>query len=46
MAMSSTPRTHQTRNNNNSNAKRVSIEALNARLADGIDLALAIKQAH
>ena len=46
MAMSSTPRTHQTRNNTNSNAKRVSIEALNARLADGIDLALAIKQAH
>ena len=46
MAQSSTPRTHQTRNNTNSNAKRVSIEALNARLADGIDLALAIKQAH
>ena len=46
MATSSTPRTHQTRNNTNSNAKRVSIEALNARLADGIDLALAIKQAH
>ncbi|MCJ2086705.1 DNA starvation/stationary phase protection protein Dps [Methylobacterium sp. E-005] len=46
MATSSTQRTHQTRNNTNSNAKRVSIEALNARLADGIDLALAIKQAH
>jgi starvation-inducible DNA-binding protein len=35
MATSSTPRTHQTRNNTNSNAKRVSIEALTARLADG-----------
>jgi len=46
MATSSTPQTHQTRNNTNSNAKRVSIDALNARLADGIDLALAIKQAH
>ena len=41
-----TPRTHKTRNNTDSNAKKVSIEALNARLADGIDLALAIKQAH
>jgi starvation-inducible DNA-binding protein len=40
------PRTHQTRNDTDSNAKRVSIEALNGRLADGIDLALAIKQAH
>ncbi|WP_298957099.1 DNA starvation/stationary phase protection protein Dps [uncultured Methylobacterium sp.] len=39
-------RSHQTRNGTDSNAKRVSIEALNARLADGIDLALAIKQAH
>ncbi len=46
MATSSTPRTHRTRNNTDSNAKKVSIEALNARLADGIDLALAIKQAH
>ncbi len=43
---SNTPRTHKTRNNTDSNAKKVSIEALNARLADGIDLALAIKQAH
>ncbi|MEH3144151.1 MAG: DNA starvation/stationary phase protection protein Dps [Methylobacterium frigidaeris] len=43
---SGTPRSHQTRNGTDSNAKRVSIEALNARLADGIDLALAIKQAH
>jgi starvation-inducible DNA-binding protein len=41
-----TPRTHKTRNNTDSNAKKVSIDALNARLADGIDLALAIKQAH
>lgn len=46
MATSSTPLTHRTRNNTDSNAKKVSIEALNARLADGIDLALAIKQAH
>ncbi len=29
-----------------SNVKKVSIETLNANLADGIDLALAIKQAH
>jgi starvation-inducible DNA-binding protein len=43
---SNTPRAHKTRNNTDSNAKKVSIEALNARLADGIDLALAIKQAH
>ncbi|GJE40111.1 DNA starvation/stationary phase protection protein Dps [Methylobacterium persicinum] len=40
------PRAHKTRNETDSNAKRVSIQALNARLADGIDLALAIKQAH
>lgn len=43
---STTPRTHKTRNDTDSNAKKVSIDALNARLADGIDLALAIKQAH
>ena len=43
---SNTPRSHKTRNNTDSNAKKVSVEALNARLADGIDLALAIKQAH
>lgn len=41
-----TPRAHKTRNGTDSNAKQVSIQALNARLADGIDLALAIKQAH
>ncbi len=39
-------RQHQTRNGTASNAKKVSIELLNQRLADGIDLALAIKQAH
>jgi len=38
--------THATRNNLKSNAKKVSIELLNARLADGIDLALLTKQAH
>jgi starvation-inducible DNA-binding protein len=42
----STARTHKTRNATDSNAKKVSIETLNARLADGIDLALAVKQAH
>ena len=38
--------THDTRNNTQSNAKQVSIETLQARLSDGIDLALDIKQAH
>lgn len=37
---------HQTRNDTKSNAKKVSIDTLQARLADGIDLSLAIKQAH
>ncbi len=37
---------HKTLNHTPSNAKAVSIETLNARLADGIDLALATKQAH
>jgi len=37
---------HETRNDTKSNAKRVSLETLQARLADGIDLALDIKQAH
>ena len=37
---------HKTRNHTPSNAKAASIELLNARLADGIDLALATKQAH
>jgi starvation-inducible DNA-binding protein len=37
---------HRTRNALPSNAKTVSISLLNARLADGIDLALATKQAH
>jgi starvation-inducible DNA-binding protein len=37
---------HRTRNALASNAKATSISLLNARLADGIDLALATKQAH
>lgn len=37
---------HKTLNDLKSNAKNVSIEVLNARLADGIDLALLTKQAH
>jgi starvation-inducible DNA-binding protein len=37
---------HQTRNDTSSNAKKVSLDTLQARLADGIDLALVIKQAH
>jgi starvation-inducible DNA-binding protein len=39
-------RTHRTRNALSSNSKATSIGLLNARLADGIDLALATKQAH
>lgn len=37
---------YKTGNDLKSNAKQVSIELLNARLADGIDLALLTKQAH
>lgn len=37
---------HKTLNDLKSNAKSVSIDVLNARLADGIDLALLTKQAH
>ncbi len=37
---------HSTLNSLKSNAKKVSIELLNARLADAIDLALITKQAH
>lgn len=37
---------HETRNATKSNAKKVSIETLNKRLSDGIDLALVVKQAH
>jgi starvation-inducible DNA-binding protein len=37
---------HKTRNHLPSNTKSVAIELLNARLADGIDLALITKQAH
>ena len=51
--MANTPKTaakgtalHQTKNETKSNAKRVSIDALQARLVDGIDLSLNIKQAH
>ena len=37
---------HETRNDTKSNAKKVSLDTLQARLADGIDLSLTIKQAH
>jgi starvation-inducible DNA-binding protein len=37
---------HKTRNNLDDNAKKASIDILNARLADAIDLALITKQAH
>jgi starvation-inducible DNA-binding protein len=39
-------KTHRTVNDLQSNAKKVAIEVLNARLADAIDLALLTKQAH
>lgn len=39
-------KSHRTLNDMKSNAKTVSIEILNARLADSIDLALLTKQAH
>jgi starvation-inducible DNA-binding protein len=39
-------RTHETKNDLQENAKKSSIELLNARLADTIDLALITKQAH
>jgi starvation-inducible DNA-binding protein len=39
-------RHYPTANDLNSNSKKVAIELLNARLADGIDLALLTKQAH
>ena len=39
-------RMHKTRNDTASNAKKVSLDTLQARLADGIDLSLDIKQAH
>ena len=39
-------RPHQTRNDTESNARKVSLETLQGRLADGIDLSLVIKQAH
>lgn len=37
---------HKTRNSLDEKTRKASVELLNARLADGIDLALAIKQAH
>lgn len=37
---------HKTRNDLKSNTRKVSIELLNARLADAVDLALLTKQAH
>ena len=37
---------HETQNKTPSNAKKVALQSLQARLADGIDLALVIKQAH
>lgn len=37
---------HKTRNETSDNAKKVSVETLQARLADGITLALDVKQAH
>ena len=39
-------RLHRTQNGTESNAKQVSLTTLQERLVDGIDLALAIKQAH
>lgn len=39
-------KSHKTKNGLKSNAKAVSIDLLNARVADAIDLALATKQAH
>ena len=39
-------RMHRTRNDTKGNAKQVALQTLQARLADGIDLALVIKQAH
>src|SRR5436190_23952435 len=39
-------RMHKTVNDLNANTKQAAIQLLNARVADGIDLALATKQAH
>lgn len=39
-------RTHRTANDLNDNTKKAAIALLNARVADGIDLALLTKQAH
>ena len=45
-AQAGNQRLHETQNGTKSNAKKVSIDVLNARLSDGIDLALDVKQAH
>ena len=39
-------RAHHTANDLNANAKQIAMELLNARVAEGIDLALLTKQAH
>ncbi len=39
-------RMHRTRNDTESNARKVAMASLQGRLSDGIDLALVIKQAH
>lgn len=46
MAKNPSSHMHKTLNNLDSNARKASIETLNARLADLIDLALITKQAH
>jgi starvation-inducible DNA-binding protein len=46
MSTTKTRKPHPSRNNLPSNARSVAIELLNARLADGLDLALITKQAH
>ena len=45
-AQTKNARLHMTKNDTHSNAKAVSMEALEARLADSIDLGLVTKQAH
>ena len=44
--VSTKQRLHRTRNNLDDNARGTSMDILNKRLADGLDLALAVKQAH
>ncbi len=45
-AQTKNARLHQTKNNTKNNAKAVSMECLEARLADSLDLGLVTKQAH